>query len=45
MKKIFKSLIILSFIVLLSGCLKTEELDNATIYTTTYPIEYIVKEL
>lgn len=42
MKKI---IIILSFLFLATGCLKSEELDNATIYTTVYPIEYLVNEL
>lgn len=31
--------------VCLTGCFKSEELDKAVIYTTTYPIEYIVEEL
>ena len=30
---------------ILTGCFKSEELDKADIYTTTYPIEFIVKEL
>ena len=42
MKKI---IIILSCLFLLSGCFKSEDLDKATIYTTVYPIEYIVSEL
>ena len=42
MKKI---IIILSTLFLLTGCLKSEELDNAVIYTTTYPIEYLVSEI
>ena len=42
MKKI---IIMLSFILLMSGCLKTEELDRANIYTTVYPIEFIVNEI
>ena len=42
MKKI---IIIAMFMFLLTGCLKSEELDNAKIYTTVYPIEYIVSEL
>lgn len=42
MKKI---IIIAMFMLLLTGCLKSEELDDAKIYTTVYPIEYIVSEL
>ena len=45
MKKIFKLFIIFTFMFILTGCFKSEELDKADIYTTTYPIEFIVKEL
>lgn len=45
MKKISKLLIICSFMFLLSGCFKSEELDKAEIYTTTYPIEYLMTEI
>lgn len=45
MKKIFRLAILVCFLVCLTGCFKTEELDDAIIYTTTYPIEYIVQEL
>ena len=38
MKKI---IIVLLFVILLTGCFKSEELDRANIYTTVYPIEYI----
>lgn len=30
---------------LVTGCFKTEELDNARIYTTIYPIEYLINEI
>ena len=42
MKKI---IIMLACLLLLTGCLKSEELDDATIYTTIYPIEYLVTEM
>ena len=42
MKKI---IIMLSCLFLLTGCFKSEELDKASIYTTVYPIEYLVNEL
>lgn len=42
MKKILPLLIILFS---LTGCLKKDSLDGITIYTTVYPIEYIVGEL
>ena len=42
MKKIF---ILLVGLIMLTGCIKSEELDNATIYTTVYPIEFITNEL
>lgn len=45
MKKTIKLLLLGFIAILLSGCFKSEELDNATIYTTTYPIEYLGIEL
>lgn len=45
MKKTIKLIIMCLFTFILAGCFKSEELDNATIYTTTYPIEFLVKEL
>ncbi len=39
-KLIIIALITLSF---LSGCFKRDNLDDITIYTTTYPIEYLTK--
>ena len=45
MKSLKKILIIFSFIFLVTGCFKSEELDNAEIYTTIYPIEYLIKEI
>lgn len=43
MKKI-KLLICIS-LLLLTGCIKRDNLENITIYTTSYPIEYIVENL
>lgn len=45
MKKI--SLLIFTFILILttSGCFKKDNLDNITIYTTNYPIEYLTTRL
>lgn len=45
MKNLKKILIICSFMFIVTGCFKTEELDNADILTTTYPIEYLITEL
>lgn len=45
MKKTIKLFIMVCISIFLTGCFKSEELDNAVIYTTTYPIEYIVEEL
>ena len=45
MKKLFKLFLLVIFTITLTGCFKTEELDNAEIYTTIYPIEYLVTEL
>lgn len=43
MKKI-KVLLCLS-ILLMTGCIKRDNLENITIYTTAYPIQYIVENL
>ena len=45
MKKTIKLFIMVSISLFITGCFKSEELDKAKIYTTTYPIEYIVTEL
>ncbi len=44
MKKIFLSLIVFILIFTLTGC-KTDSMEDITIYTTTYPIEYITNRL
>lgn len=44
MKKIFLALFTMLLIVNVTGC-KTDSMDDITIYTTTYPIEYITNEL
>lgn len=44
MKKIFLGLLAISTILMLSGC-KKNSMDDISIYTTTYPIEYITYEL
>ena len=44
MKKIFK-LFTLLIILTLSGCFKNESMEDITIYTTTYPIEFVVNRL
>lgn len=45
MKRTFK-LLIISFILLpLTGCFKKDHLEDITIYTSAYPIEYIVNTL
>lgn len=45
MKKIIKLFMLVIAVTMLTGCLKSEELDNAEIFTTIYPIEYLVNEL
>lgn len=45
MKKIIKLLLISIFIGLISGCNNTSSMDNINIYTTTYPIEYVVSRI
>lgn len=43
MKKIFYLLMISLF--LLTGCFENDSMEDITIYTTTYPIEYVVNKL
>lgn len=45
MKKLFYSVILFSLLFITSGCFDWNNLDNATIYTTVYPIEYLVENL
>ncbi len=45
MKKLLYSIIIFSILFLTGGCFEWNNLDNATIYTTVYPIEYLVESL
>lgn len=45
MKKIFSLIICIFSIILLSGCTDTSTMENINIYTTAYPIEYIVNRL
>lgn len=40
-----KYLIVLLLILGLTGCFKRDDLENVTIYTTNYPIEYITERL
>ena len=44
MKKIFISLLLVIVTLSLTGC-KRDSMENITIYTTTYPIEYITNRL
>ena len=43
--KLFKKFLIISIVFLVSGCFRNDSLENITIYTTVYPIEYIVERL
>ena len=45
MKKIFSIIICLFSIMLLSGCTDTSNMEDINIYTTAYPVEYIVNRL
>lgn len=45
MKKIFKLIILIIMIMPLGGCFENKSMDDITIYTTTYPIEYVVNRL
>lgn len=45
MKKLCLGATILGLMLSLSGCIKKDNLENITIYTTSYPIEYIATSL
>ena len=45
MKKIFSILTLFVFVFSLTGCLKHDNMEDITIYTTNYPTEYITKRL
>lgn len=45
MKKILLSGILASLLLLTSGCFEKNNLDNATIYTTVYPVTYFTEVL
>lgn len=45
MKKYFKIFAIAFFCFSLTGCFKKDSLEDITIYTTSYPIEYIATKL
>ena len=45
MKKIFRILFLFIFVFCLTGCLKHDNMEDITIYTTNYPSEYITQRL
>jgi len=45
MKNIFRGLLLLSIVLIVSGCFKRDDFEGVKIYTTTYPIEYIANTL
>ena len=45
MKKLFFSIMLTGILFFTGGCFDWNNLDNATIYTTVYPIEYLVESL
>ena len=45
MKKAFKLISILILAITLTGCFKSDTMEDITIYTTVYPIEYITSRL
>lgn len=44
MKRILSLISVLAIIFLLSGC-SSDSMDNITIYTSVYPVEYVTKQL
>ena len=45
MKKIISILCLFTICLSLTGCIKRDSMEDITIYTTNYPIEYITNEL
>ena len=45
MKKLFKSFIFILLIFTLSGCMKEDNMEDITIYTSIYPVEYVTERL
>jgi len=45
MKKIIKISIIFTFILSLTGCINKDDMEDITIYATSYPIEYVANRL
>lgn len=44
MKNLIK-LLVLPLLLILTGCVKNQSMEDITIYTTNYPIEYVTKRL
>lgn len=45
MKKILKLLLLIVSVFTLSGCLNKDSMEDITIYTSVYPIEYVTEKL
>lgn len=45
MKKLFSIFIVLTLAFMSTGCIKRDNMEDITIYTTNYPTEYITKRL
>lgn len=45
MKKLFKLFIFLLLTLTLSGCMKEDNMEDITIYTSIYPVEYVTERL
>lgn len=45
MKKIKLLAVLLTSTLLITGCIKRDDLDNISVLTTTYPIEYLVENM
>lgn len=45
MKKIKVILMSIIILITLTGCFKRDHMDNITIYTTTYPVQYLVDNI
>ncbi len=45
MKRTLKLFIIVTMIIILTGCLNKDSMEDITIYTSVYPIEYVIEKL
>ena len=45
MKRILKGLLLIMIVLSTTSCIKRDDMENINIYTTIYPINYIIERL